>query len=202
MGWPLQAAPPCLKGLQLVKKHSLILVAILSIAASSSTAGAQQSAAKPSAPARQQPAFSANAAAERIPNLDALKQQLKQYHDCTCKCGCYARDIDGQADRAIAFLRRRVAHREAQQKTASTQKLAMVFDIDETSLSNYPEFLKADFAYDSKAFDAWAQTAQAPAIRKPNGSASASSLSPAGLNPNGRPLSAISACKDFRSGSS
>jgi len=26
-------------------------------------------------------------AAERIPNLDALKAELKQYHDCTCKCG-------------------------------------------------------------------------------------------------------------------
>ena len=40
----------------------------------------------------------------------------------------------------------------------------MVLDIDETSLSNYPEMVKADFAYDSKAFDAWVKSAQAQAI--------------------------------------
>ena len=32
--------------------------------------------------------FSSYAPAERILNLDDLKSQLKQYHSCTCKCGC------------------------------------------------------------------------------------------------------------------
>lgn len=40
----------------------------------------------------------------------------------------------------------------------------MVFDIDETTLSNYPEMLAAGFAYESNAFDTWVQTAKAPAI--------------------------------------
>jgi acid phosphatase len=102
--------------------------------------------------------FAANAPSEAIPNLDGEKAQLKQYHDCTCKCGCYANDLDLQAGRAIEFLRRRVAHR------AGDEKLALVLDIDETTLSNYEEMAGADFAYDSDVFNAWVNSAKAPAI--------------------------------------
>jgi acid phosphatase len=108
--------------------------------------------------AAQQPAFSSDAAAERIPNLDKLKAEVEQYHDCTCTCGCYAHDIDRQADIAIAFLRRRAAHKQ------TGEKLALILDIDETTLSNYQEQLKEDFAFNKSVFDAWAQSAQAPAI--------------------------------------
>ncbi|MGD0740916.1 MAG: HAD family acid phosphatase [Terracidiphilus sp.] len=103
-------------------------------------------------------AFSSDAQAERIPNLDTLKKELRQYHDCTCTCGCLAHDQDVQADRAIAFLRERAAHRHAQ------EKLALILDIDETTLSNYQEEVGADFAYNKPVFDAWVDTAQAPAI--------------------------------------
>ena len=109
----------------------------------------------------QQPAqqsFSSDTAAERIPNLDKLKAELKQYHDCTCPCGCYAHDLDLQAGRAIAFLRQRAAHKR------QGEKLALVLDIDETTLSNYQELLKEDFAFNKDVFDAWAVSAQAPAI--------------------------------------
>jgi acid phosphatase len=102
--------------------------------------------------------MSAYAPAERIPNLDELKAELKQYYACTCKCGCYAKDVDRQADRAIAFLRMRAARPKAQ------EKLALVLDIDETTLSNYEEMIKADFAYDNTVFDAWVESAKAPAI--------------------------------------
>jgi acid phosphatase len=98
------------------------------------------------------------APAERIPNFETIKTQLKQYHECTCKCGCYAKDLEHQADRAIAILRARATHRRPQ------EKLAMVLDIDETSLSNYTEMVKADFAFDSAVFNAWLDTAKAPAI--------------------------------------
>ncbi len=84
--------------------------------------------------------------------------QLRQYHECTCKCGCYGRDLNLQAARAIAFLRRRAAHH------AARQKLAVVFDIDETTLSNYPEMLKNDFEFSAKVFDDWVNTASATAI--------------------------------------
>jgi acid phosphatase len=102
--------------------------------------------------------FAALAPGERIPNLDKLKDELKQYHDCTCKCGCYAKGLDLQAGRAIAFLRQRVAHRRPQ------EKLALVLDIDETTLSNYTQMVKSDFGYDAQASAAWESSAAAPAI--------------------------------------
>lgn len=142
-----------------MKKYPGIAAAWLALAASSIYCAAQQPAASRSVgPKLLQPVFSTDAVAERIPNLDLLKKQIKQYHDCTCKCGCYAHDLDVQADRAIAFLRRRAVRQRGR------EKLALVLDIDETTLSNYPELLKADFAYDAVTFDAWVKSAKAPAI--------------------------------------
>jgi acid phosphatase len=111
-------------------------------------------------PAQQalQHTFSEDAAAERIPNLDKLKTEVKQYHECTCVCGCYTHDIDRQADRAMTYLRQRAARKKPE------EKLALVLDIDETTLSNYQEEIGADFGFVKKNFDAWALSAQAPAI--------------------------------------
>jgi acid phosphatase len=131
-----------------LKKQQILLAAVLILGLASQGVFAQQPSAR----------ISSLAPAERIANLDDLKAQLKQYHECTCKCGCYARDLDQQADQAIAFLRNRAAHRQPQ------EKLALVLDIDETTLSNYEEMVKADFAYDSKAFSDWVLSAKAPAI--------------------------------------
>jgi acid phosphatase len=110
--------------------------------------------------AAQQPApvVSSNAAAERIPNLGTLKTELKQYHDCTCRCGCYAHDLDAQADRAIEFLHRLAAHRRPH------EKLALILDIDDTTLSTYAQMVGADFGYDPATYDQWLASAQAPAI--------------------------------------
>jgi acid phosphatase len=113
----------------------------------------------------QQPGTARVAPSENIPNLDplldrvnALKSELHEYHACTCKCGCYAKDLDLEADRAIAFLRTRAAH------SGHSEKLALVLDIDETSLSNWDQMSTANFEYDSKSFNAWVESAQAPAI--------------------------------------
>jgi len=112
-----------------------------------------------SLPAQQPtPVISSDAAAERIPNLGTLKTELKQYHDCTCKCGCYAHDVDAQADRAIEFLHRLAARRRPH------EKLALILDIDDTTLSTYPEMVGADFAYNPASYDQWLAAAQAPAI--------------------------------------
>jgi acid phosphatase len=132
-----------------VKKFAIIPAALLVFALSGNGIFAQQA---------QTPRFSSNPAAERIPNLDKVKARLKQYHDCTCTCGCYTRDVDAEASRAIAFLDRRAAH------ARPGEKLALILDIDETTLSNYSEEVRAGFAYDARAFDAWVQSAQAPAI--------------------------------------
>lgn len=99
-----------------------------------------------------------HAPSEHIQNLDQFKDKLRQYHDCTVASVCYGRDLDLEADRAIAYLKTRAAH------NAKHEKLALVLDIDETTLSNYEEMQKAGFAYDSKAFDAWVESAAAPAI--------------------------------------
>lgn len=119
---------------------------------------APQAAASSRTTPQSSPRMSAYAPAERIPNLDDLKAELKQYCACTCKCGCYAKDLDRQADRAIAYLRMRAAH------LRPSERLALVLDIDETTLSNYDEMVNADFAYNKPAFDAWVETAKAPAI--------------------------------------
>jgi acid phosphatase len=145
------------KELQTVKKHAALLAAVLAAGLASLAFGAQQPSPQPAVP-QTAVKMSAYAPAERIPNLDHLKAEVRQYHECTCKCGCYARDLDRQADQAIAFLRTRAAHRRPD------EKLALVLDIDETTLSNYEEMNKADFAYDSNVFNAWVNSGKAPAI--------------------------------------
>ena len=137
-----------------MKKHLALLTAVLGIGFAQMYLGAQQPV------TAKQPAtrMSAYAPAERIANLDVLKAQLRQYHECTCTCGCYAKDLDRQADRAIAFLRIRAANRQPQ------EKIALVLDIDETTLSNYQQMLRADFSYDKNAFTAWVESAKAPVI--------------------------------------
>jgi acid phosphatase len=107
---------------------------------------------------QEQSRVSVDTAAEQIPNFDALVTELKQYHDCTCTCGCYAHDLETEADRAIAFLRERVQHRQP------GEKLAIVLDIDETSLSNYQEMLSTKYVFDPTAFENWVNTSAAPAI--------------------------------------
>jgi acid phosphatase len=135
-----------LQGDRALKRQILTLVAGLALGCS---LGAGQ---------QGQAGFSSDLRAEHLLNLDTLKAQLKQYHECTCKCGCYAKDLDAQADRAIGYLHQRAAHRRP------AEKLALVLDIDETTLSNYEEMQKADFAYDSKAFNAWVESARGVAI--------------------------------------
>jgi len=137
-----------------MKKQFALLIAFLGIGFVPIYLGAQQ----PATAQQPEPRMSAYTHAESIANLDILKAQLRQYHECACTCGCYAKDLDRQADRAIGFLRIRAANRRPK------EKLAMVLDIDETTLSNYQQLLKADFGYNKDAFTAWVLSAQALAI--------------------------------------
>jgi len=146
----------CLMGVLMIKKPPL-LAALFCCVFSTAYLPAQQALSHATSP-HKPVTMSAYAPAERIPNLDDLKTELKQYQACTCKCGCYAKDLDRQADRAIAFLRLRAAHRKPE------EKLALVLDIDETTLSNWEQMVKAGFAYDKTANDQWVESAKAPAI--------------------------------------
>jgi predicted secreted acid phosphatase len=67
-------------------------------------------------------------------NLSFAKLALMQYHDS----GEYLQDQTTVGQKALRFLEQRI-------KQPSAQPLAMVLDIDETSLSNYPDMVKMTF---------------------------------------------------------
>ncbi|WP_201258103.1 HAD family acid phosphatase [Piscirickettsia litoralis] len=76
-------------------------------------------------------------AAQAVPlqNLDTLKQGIVKYH----QSGQYDYDIARVIDQAQSYLSERVAENKA---SAHPKKLAIVLDIDETSLSNYNDLKK------------------------------------------------------------
>jgi acid phosphatase len=121
------------------------LAALLAAQMSIGGAWAQQTAAHVSAPV--EPA-----------NLGLLKTKLKQYHDCTCTCGCYVSSLARQDHIAMIDLEQAVKHAKR------GEKLAIVLDIDETSLSNYPEMAAEDFGFIQKDWDKWAESGKAAAI--------------------------------------
>lgn len=130
-----------------MKKLSQVLC--MMVAALASLASAAQSAPQPTRVV---------ASTEHVANLGTLKLKLQRYYACTCDCGCYAKELDHQAQAATDFLDRRAAHKSA------GEKLALVLDIDETALSNYNEMAAEDYGYVPSAFDAWEDSAQATAI--------------------------------------
>jgi len=95
---------------------------------------------------------------DAIPNLGEVKAQLKHYYDCDGKNGCYEADLETQAARGIEFLKQRA-------KGANGEKLAIVLDVDETCLSNYPFYVTTDFGHESARFDMWAMAANATPIK-------------------------------------
>ena len=68
------------------------------------------------------------------PNLDELKQQLLVYRNS----GVYERQLAAVAAKARAYI---------EQRAGEVARPALVLDIDETSLSNWPRILADDFGY-------------------------------------------------------
>ena len=96
------------------------------------------------------------------PNIGELKQRLLAYQ----ASGAYARGLAAVAARAQAAI---------EQHAGAVAKAALILDIDETSLSNWPRILADDFGYiPSGACDrlpngpcgtrAWELSARAPVI--------------------------------------
>lgn len=94
---------------------------------------------------------------------------LKQYHDS----GHYESDLEKVGDKAQAYLDRRVAriNKRAKQRCRKQgtspcrkPKLALVLDIDETSLSNYSELAAANFTGATAALTTALFAATSPAI--------------------------------------
>lgn len=83
-------------------------------------------------------AFSLSTLAKEPKNLSAIKDALIKYHDS----GEYQKDQTKVIDQSMLYLKNRLT---TEKKTHSQKKLAIVLDIDETSLSNYEDMVKMDF---------------------------------------------------------
>lgn len=91
-------------------------------------------------------------------NLSLLKTELKQYHDS----GEYSKDLNQILKKADTHLLSRV-HSNAQH--THPQKLAIILDIDETSLSNYDNMVVHEFANTNEQINRYTREAVAPAIK-------------------------------------
>jgi acid phosphatase len=87
--------------------------------------------------------------AEPMENFGVARYRLEDYAECVGGVGCYWADLDAQTKRAEVALDGMVARRKA------GEKLALVLDIDETSLSNYCEMKREDYGFLSVMFNAW-----------------------------------------------
>lgn len=91
-----------------------------------------------------------------IPNMYLVKESMRDYH----KSGRYNREIDTIAGQAQAYLEKNLPR-------ARDHKPAIVLDIDETVLSNYPHINEFDFGYIPKEWSAWILRGEAPALNGP-----------------------------------
>ncbi len=80
--------------------------------------------------------------------------ELHRYVDS----GWYERDLAAVAARARTWVEQRAA------KRTEGERLAIVFDIDETLLSNWTEIVQTDFVYVPAIWEVWEAEARAPAI--------------------------------------
>lgn len=83
-------------------------------------------------------ALTFSAWAQEPKNLELNKITLIKYHDS----GAYQKDQARVIDKAMEYLKIRLAK---QKRAKNPKKLALVLDIDETSLSNYPDMVRMDF---------------------------------------------------------
>lgn len=83
-------------------------------------------------------------------NLGIAKQQLINYHES----GQYDKDIAAAVENAINQF----------DDLTITDSSGVVFDVDETSLSNYEINKKLDFGYVKDEWNNWIRSAKAPAI--------------------------------------
>lgn len=90
--------------------------------------------------------FSSTCFAQEPENLAEVKHRLQYYHDS----GLYESDLENVISSAKLYLRQRV---QMNANTAEHKKLAIVLDIDETALSNYPAIKSLDFGGTIQSID-------------------------------------------------
>lgn len=91
-------------------------------------------------------------------NLSLLKKEVIEYHDS----GLYEQELSNKIEQARQFIQQQAL---ANQKKDHPKKLALVLDIDETSLSNYNQMAKRDFKDNKKQIKQEMLAANAPAIQ-------------------------------------
>jgi acid phosphatase len=94
-------------------------------------------------------------AAEPIANFGVERYRLADYAECVGGGGCYWADVDAQTKRAETALDRAVA------LAKPGEKLAIVLDIDETSMSGFCELRREDYGFLLAQFNKWVVTPDA-----------------------------------------
>ncbi len=74
-----------------------------------------------------------------LTNLSILKREIVSYHSS----GVYAHEVSEVMRAATTYLKEQVARNKARKKP---HRLAVVFDVDETALSNYKALKAVDFS--------------------------------------------------------
>ncbi|MCX6169514.1 MAG: HAD family acid phosphatase [Ignavibacteriales bacterium] len=87
----------------------------------------------------------------QLVNLGAAKKTVQEYYES----GSHDRECSKIIDDAISYLN----------KTKISEKSVVVFDIDETALSNYQYTKEIGFGYIYKSWNDWQQKGIAPAIK-------------------------------------
>lgn len=93
--------------------------------------------------------------AEPLENFGLQRIRLADYGDCIGTAGCYWADLDAQYRRAELALADRLRY------GPKGEKMALVLDIDETTLSSYCEMKREDFGYIPAMSNAWVITPDA-----------------------------------------
>lgn len=91
-------------------------------------------------------------------NSSLLKKEIRQYHDS----GEYEQELTKQIMLAQGYILQQVQHYKDQK---TDKKLALVLDIDETSLTNYDKIVKRDFSGDLLQIHQEILSANSPAIK-------------------------------------
>jgi predicted secreted acid phosphatase len=86
---------------------------------------------------------------EPLENFGAIRYRIADYADCKGGGGCYWADLDAQYTRAQAALKLALAPHKP------SDRVALVLDIDETTLSSYCEMQQEDFGYVKPLFESW-----------------------------------------------
>ncbi|MGL5741291.1 MAG: HAD family acid phosphatase [Legionella sp.] len=102
--------------------------------------------------------LSSNALFADPPNLTLVKNELRNYYDS----GLYQKELAQTIQKAMHYIDNQA---ELNQKAKHQKKLAIVLDIDETSLSNYKYMVQRDFGGNRKEFHKDIMAANAPAIK-------------------------------------